>query len=331
MILLQNVVVLNKRRNIAVTETAAIDDALRSHKSRACKLSCMLQFLAKSLNDLGNEAQNLGKQRSAKLLYRSSALVCPSWSSPWYNLGLQAKYQRCWQESLQFNEHAASLDPEDEASWWNLGIAATAIKDWTTAQKAWKGCGIDLEVQSDGIAMPPVTACVRLNPNGAGEVVWGTRIDPARIQIRNVPLPDSNRHYRDILLNDGAPAGSRKSGDKEYPVFDELDVWQPSMYSTFQSSLSMDDSDAEQHLIQLCDINDIGFEDWGTLRILCATCSQGSPEPHHCPVSTEDNGLNNYGFGSTSREILVEVLNAWAGGVDGRSFSDPHLVLLATK
>jgi hypothetical protein len=153
-----------------------------------CTLSRMLNFLAQSLNDLGNSANNRGMETSPRLLYRTATIARPSWSSPWYNLGLQAKYQCEWQASMLFNERAASLDPVDQASWWNLRIAATALRDWAQARRAWKGCGIELEEGLlDEVSMPPVTACVRLNPNTFGEVVWGTRIDPARIQIRNVP------------------------------------------------------------------------------------------------------------------------------------------------
>jgi hypothetical protein len=178
--------------------------------------------------------------------------------------------------------------------------------------------------------MPPVTACVRIDPDGSGEVVWGTRIDPTRIQIRNVPLPNSNRRYRDILLNDGAAEGTRKVDDEEYPVFNELAVWHGSTYSTFQSALSMRDLSAEQHLAKACDYSDIGFEDWSTVRILCAACSLGTPGPHECAASETIEGAKNYGFGAESRESLIEVLNYWTSDADGRSFSDPHLVLLAT-
>lgn len=290
----------------------------------------MLNFLAQSLNDLGNSAKNRGMQTSARLLYRSATIARPSWSSPWYNLGLQAKYQCEWQASMLFNERAASLDPDDQASWWNLGIAATALRDWTQARRAWKGCGIELEEGHDEVSMPPVAACVRLNPDTSGEVVWGTRIDPARIQIRNVPLPNSNRRYRDILLNDGAAEGTRKSGEREYPVFDELAIWMPSNYSTFQSALSMEDSDAERDLMRMCDESDIGFEDWRSVRIICSACSRGSLEQHHCSANEAQDGQKNYGFGVTSREVLVQVLSSWAESVAGRNFSDPHLVFLAT-
>jgi len=302
------------------------------HAQRAVRVDFpkMLNFLAKSLNDLGNSAQNRGMRASARLLYRSAAIARPSWSSPWYNLGLQAKYECEWQSSLRFNERAAALDPNDEASWWNLGIAATALRNWKHARRAWKGCGIELEGEPDNeVVMLPVTACVRINPNASGEVVWGTRIDPARIQVRNVPLPNSNRRYHDILLNDGAAEGTRKSGEQEYPVFNELEVWKPSGYSTFQSALSMNDASAEHDLIRACNESDIGFEDWTTVRIICAACSAGSVDQNHCSAGAVEEGEKNYGFGAISREVLVQVLSSWANASSGRGFSEPHLVLLA--
>ena len=128
-----------------------------------------------------------------------------------YNLGLAAKYRGEWEESFARNRRAAELNSEDEASWWNLGIAATALRDWPEARRAWLACGVDL-IQGEGeVEMAHCWGCVRLNPSGSGEVVWGKRIDPARIRIANVPLPESNRRYGDIILNDGAEEGTRTS------------------------------------------------------------------------------------------------------------------------
>lgn len=295
-----------------------------------CKLSSMLNILARSLNELGNSTSNRGLQTLAKFLYRSAAIARPTWSSPWYNLGLQAKYRSDWHASLLFNKRAAALDPDDEASWWNLGIAATALRNWPEARRAWTGCGIELEEGFDDVFMPPVTACVRLDPNSSGEVVWGSRIDPARIQIQNVPLPNSNRRYRDILLNDGAVEGTRRSGEQEFPVFNELGLWEGSNYSTFQSALLIEDPDAENHLMRVCQENDIGVEDWTSIRIICAACSRGTLEQHHCSANEVHEGSKNYGFGVQSREDLVRALSSWAEEYTGRGFSDPHLVLLAT-
>ena len=289
----------------------------------------MLNQIARLLNDSGNSAKNRGWDACARGLYLLATKVRPKWSDPWYNLGLQAKYQGDWRTSLKFNERASQLDPDDQASWWNLGIAATAIQDWTLARKAWNECGITFEEDDEIAWTPPGTACVRLNPEDSGEVVWGGRIDPARIQIWNVPLPNSKRRYRDIVLNDGAQEGTRTSGDFEYPVFNELDLWHASAYSTFQVGLTMSDSEAQSRIVELCDENNIGVEDWGTVRIICAECSRGNPGRDGCHADEVAEGARKYGFAAIDRQMLLHLLRTWAAEAEDRSFSEPHLVLLA--
>ena len=105
-----------------------------------------------------------------------------------YNLGLEAKYEGNWAESLAQNQRADKLRPGDEATLWNLGIAATALREWDEARRAWKACGIEVNDGPGEVIMPRMSGCVRLDPKGAAEVVWGTRIDPARTIIASVPL-----------------------------------------------------------------------------------------------------------------------------------------------
>jgi hypothetical protein len=93
-----------------------------------------------------------------------------------------------------------------------------------------------------------MSACVRANPSGAADVVWGMRIDPARIRIENVPLPASERRYGDILINDGAEEGTRIRNGREYSVFDELGIWKTSPFSTFEVQLVMPNASAMQSL-----------------------------------------------------------------------------------
>src|SRR5262249_52029710 len=150
------------------------------------------------------------------------------------------------------------LGGDDEASWWNLGIAATALHDWNEARRAWKGCGIKIENGSGEVLMPKVTACVRLNPDSEGEVVWCSRLDPARAVILNVPLPESKHRFQDVVLNDGAQNGTRVRGEREIPVFDELEIWKPSSYSTFQAEMSVPNEDDENQLAELCEKRELG-------------------------------------------------------------------------
>lgn len=226
-----------------------------------------------------------------------------------YNKGLKAKYAGDWLESLTQNQLADKLHPGDEATIWNLGIAATALHEWDEARRAWRAYGIETNDGPGEVLTSPVTGCVRIDPDNRGEVVWGTRIDPARIRLLNVPLPESGRRYGDILLNDGAPEGTRKSGKSEYPVFNELGIWKTSPYSTYEVDLIEFGSEAIQSLKQKCDHANIGFEDWGTIRILCAACSRGEPGEHTC--SSESIAGHRFAFAATSEASLRKLINEW--------------------
>lgn len=290
-----------------------------------------MKAFASALNELANAAEQSKKVQRARILYKLSSFCAPSWSVPHYNRGLLEKNHGNWKLSLLHNQIAVKLAPDDEDAWWNLGIAATALHDWREALRAWKACGIDsAELRDDEISMPPVSACVRLNPDGEyPEVVWGTRLDAARIQVENVPFSRCERRYRDIILNDGAQSGTRTSGTFEVPVFDELSVWKPSPYSTFSAAIRLTDDEAASRLRELCSARDIGVEDWGTVRMLCEACSRGNPGAHVCSEKTETPGQRSYGFASTSREALVDVLDEWARATADVAFSEPHLELLA--
>lgn len=227
-----------------------------------------------------------------------------------YNLGLKAKYQGDWRESLAQNQRADRLRPGDESTIWNLGIAATALSEWDEARRAWRGCGIEVNDGPGEVLWSEMKACVRANPSGAADVVWGMRIDPARIRIENVPLPASERRYGDVLVNDGAEEGTRISNGSEYPVFDELGIWKISSYSTFEVQLVMPNESAMENLQSRCRESGLWVEDWGTVRILCEVCSRGTPGEHVC--TNEPTGQNQYGFAAKSESALRSVLQGWA-------------------
>jgi hypothetical protein len=245
-----------------------------------------------------------------------------------YNLGLTAKYEGNWNESLKQNQLANRLRSGDEATLWNLGIAATALREWDEARKAWKAYGINVNDGPGEVQMEELTACVRLDPKGTAEVVWGTRIDPARMKIDNVPLPDSNRRYADIVINDGAQEGTRVSRGNEYPVFDELGLWRMSSHSTFAVEIIAPTDLAVQNLVDKCNANDIGTEDWRTMRILCAQCSRGNPGEHEC--TSRPSNDSRFGFGAKAESELRRVLSAWAEMEDGARVGVVELLLSGT-
>src|SRR5690606_13050084 len=121
-------------------------------------------------------------------------------------------------------------------------------------------------------------AAVRLSPEGEAEVVWGRRIDPARIEVQSIPLPSSGRRWGEVVLHDGVPRGERTTvaggltggTPSVFPVFDEIELWAPSSVPTWVvliEAATPADRDALERLAA-----DAGYaaEDWSaSVRLLC--------------------------------------------------------------
>lgn len=237
---------------------------------------------AKKLDALAQELSRKGKTEEAIKAYNRAIEIDPQWADPYYNLGLLYKYRGEWKLSFDLNFKAATLDNTDQPSWWNMGIAATALKDWRMARFAWTGFGIKIPPGSptSELRLPIGMTPVRLCENS--EVVWGDRIDPARIMIQNIPTQASKRRYRDIVLNDGAPNGFRKVQGRDVPVFDELELFEASDYKTFAVWVQLENLKQLDTLEKVCEKNDLGFENWTThLRHICSQCSRGTPHEVH--------------------------------------------------
>ena len=201
--------------------------------------------------------------------------------SCYYNIGLIYKYKNNWEESFKFNKIAYDIDPDDEACRWNYAIAATALRNWAAARKAWSDNGLKIEGDIGPIEMDFGVTPVRLNPEGDAEVVWAKRIDPVRATITSIPMHESGFHYLDIVLNDGAPVGTRVVDDNEYSVFNVLELFEPSKYLTFVSEVELKDQATSERLIEILEEENIVNEDWtDNFRILCKACSEGTPHEH---------------------------------------------------
>lgn len=268
--------------------------------------------LAAQLNEQGRRLSDEGDVAGAESAYRAALTATPEWSIPAYNLGLLFKVAGRWEESLAFNQLAARLAPDDQASWWNLGIAATALGNWLEARRAWKACGMNPQA-GDG---PPdfgwgVTP-VRLDPEGSGEVVWARRIDPARAQIDNIPLPTSRYGWRDIVLIDGAIDGERIVGGRAYPVFNALTRLSPSAYRTFVIELATIDPDAIASLDKCATDQGGASENWGTAtRILCQECSRGAVHQH---TEGESAAHPHCGLAARDHAHASEIIEMWLAG-----------------
>ncbi len=236
---------------------------------------------AAKLHERGQKLYAAGDEKGALRAYHKALKVDPERPETLYNVGLVHKYRREWHRSLEFNARAYRLDPEDEATRWNLAIAATALRDWATARRAWKDNGLELEGEGP-IELDRGMTPIRLNPEGAAEVVWGRRVDPVRARIESVPLPESGFRCQDVVLHDGAAVGYRIVGENQFPVFNVLELFEASANSTYRAVIESPDQDSVANLERQAEDSGIFIEDWtGNIRTLCAQCSEGIPHDEH--------------------------------------------------
>jgi hypothetical protein len=220
---------------------------------------------------------------AAERYYLEAVKLDPELKGAWFDLGLICKWTRQWERAFEYNLQAAELEGEkrDEPAWWNLGIAATALRRWDVARRAWSAYGIEIPDGAGPIEGTFGHGPVRLNPETGGEVVWGDRIDPARMRLANIPFPSSGHRWADIVLHDGAPSGHRESGGHEFPVFDELMRWEPSEVPTIEISVTAESLADIDDLVASIEGTGFAVEDWTrSVRMLCKRCSEGLVHEH---------------------------------------------------
>jgi hypothetical protein len=285
------------------------------------------------LNDLGGERLEAGDWDAALGHYREAVDLAPYFGPAWFNMGLIHKWRREWSDSLACNARAAWLitnglsdDSGDEGSpaWWNLGIAATAVRHWDAAREAWRRFGIDIPDGTGELRLDFGMTPVRLDPGGSGEVVWGTRIDPARVVIKNVPTPASGRHWGDIVLHDGAPNGERQVGDQTFGVFDEIEVWQDSGIPTLEVEVTVTGAEDSLALEDAFEAAELAAEDWTrSVRVICGQCSAGSPPGSHEHPQAPYAAQRRFGLAAPADQA-ARVLARWAAACPGRSYGEPR-------
>jgi hypothetical protein len=267
--------------------------------------------LAGRHNQQGIDSEKRGQIAEAVQHYQKAIKLSPSWAVPWYNLGLLRKRQHNWQESLRCNQKAVALDPMDEAAWWNLGIAATAVGDWAEARRAWKAFGARIPDGEGPIEMNIGLTPIRINAEDSPEVIWCQRIDPARAIIAGIPLPESEHRFGDLLLHDGAPNGFRKVGNHEVPVFDELELLEPSEFGTFEAVVEGATAEEVEKFAEEATEAGLSAEDWSRLRHLCKACSEGRPfgDDHSHPEDEPE--YRRIGIAALSEFQARKLLNEW--------------------
>lgn len=242
----------------------------------------------------------------------------------WFDLGLIAKWRQQWADCLAHNQRAAAVRPTDasdpEPAFWKAGIAATALLDWDTAAWAWRSHGIPLTHDGGPIEENFGLGVVRL-PHG--ETVWGTRIDPVRLRVLSVPLPESGFRSDDIVLHDGEPVGSRVSDGREYSVFNTISRWQASPAPTISVHVEPK-GELVDALVHSGAESDLRVENWtDSVVVHCKACSYGrvdfdhpDHDHDHSPASTSDEHIVRLGFAG-EEQVVRDLLARWVSTSGG--------------
>jgi hypothetical protein len=270
---------------------------------------------ADRLHSEGMSLSDAGDTPGALTKYLAALELDGDRPSTLYNVGLIYKYQFCWRDSFRFNKRAFELSPDDEAAAWNLAIAATALRDWRTARSVWSNLGIritpgDAPVEDDFGITP-----VRLNPDNDAEVVWAKRIDPVRARLTSIPYTDSGFRYGDMVLHDGAPVGYRTYEGQEYAVFNVLELFEPSRFSTYEADIVAPSPKDLEALERICGETGTAMEDWSrSVRILCRACSEGRPHEYHDSDKKEEEwkAERRIALAAISESQIQRVFDAWS-------------------
>lgn len=230
-----------------------------------------------------------------------------------YQVGFIHKYRGNWALSLKYNKRAYELDKDDEAARWNMAIAATALEEWDVARAAWLACGVKVANEVGPVDGNCGMTPVRLNPDDEAEVVWATRLDPARSQIDNIPFKESGFRFGDIVLNDGAAVGYRTYKDMDYPVFNVLELIQASNYETYTLEVNIQKEDDFDALKKKVFNMGHEIEDWTmSVRMLCKQCSEGTPhENHDHELAKEWQANRSVAIATDNIKEVESILKEW--------------------
>lgn len=282
---------------------------------------------ANALHLAGIKCRDAGDDDGAIEKYREALALDPQRANTLYNLGLIYKYRRAWRESFEYNQAANNIRAGDEATLWNLAIAATALRDWRAARDVWRELKILPDPGEgpidDNFGLTPVRLNADTATDAPAEVVWARRLCPVRARIENIPTGKTGYRYADVVLHDGAGVGTRLNADgQERDVFNVLELFQASGFSTFETTVEVESPDHVDVLRNLCEEASVSVEDWtAALRRLCKACSEGRPHQGHdqeLPAAVSWNKNRTMGFAAESYDRLWAVIDAWIRQTGGR-------------
>lgn len=195
----------------------------------------------------------------------------------WFDAALTYKFLGDWPKAYSLGKQAAARATvgQQDPAFWNLGIAATVRRDWATARNCWRDYGIAMPDGEGEIVADFGSACVRIETSMGHEVVWVHRLCPTRARILSVPF-DASRRFGEVTLHDGAPNAERTYEGNTYPVFDEIMLFEPSELATLAVTVTAPGTEDFDALSAAFTERDLGAENAGSGRPLCACCSESA-------------------------------------------------------
>jgi hypothetical protein len=267
--------------------------------------------MAAHLKVLLDIARQSDDEKAIKI-YQQILAEAPTHDEAHFNLGLIYKHRHDWAKCFYHNQESAKYDPSFDGAWWNMGIAATMLKNWRAARRAWNHFGLKYEDSDAEITGQIGVTPIRTDPKGRAEVIWSKRIDPTRAMLENVPTLQSGRHYGDIVLHDGAPNGYRKFHGHEVPVFDEMLVIHKSDYLTFEIRMEGSNAAEMKEFERICEGYAVECENWTTnVGMVCKQCSEGRPHQRHDHELKPIEGVYLFGLAAKNRQQVEQVLESW--------------------
>lgn len=255
---------------------------------------------------------------TARALLLEATSLHPGFHEAWFDLALVHKWSGSWADAIECNLRVVDLLGErtDEPVWWNLGIAATALRRWDVAKRAWRACGLPVPESDGELNGDYGYAAVRINPQSHPELVWGRRIDPARIQIESIPLPESGHRWGDVVLHDGEPVATREVDGMKRLVFNELERWEASTTPTVRAVVTGAAPDKIESFLVAIEEAGYACEDWTTnTTTSCPTCStQPSQLASSADLGTDHEHLIGIAASLDSVQTLAERWERTHGG-----------------
>jgi len=141
-----------------------------------------------------------------------------------------------------------------------------------------------------------------------------------RARLLFVPLPESGHCYGDVVLHDGASTGTRRWGERQYPVFNAMERLQPSPYLSYSAFLRCPGQPDAQALVDAEHTSVALVEDWAeSIKVLCLRCSYGVPHEHGPEAKAGEWKVErSFGIAALDRQSAKALLERWVGGGQGR-------------